>query len=133
MIQGRIFVTMQNIKTFRAFEDPFTEGHIFNIFPTTAASMTASSGLGVFNELSATHYGFVGQHIHKHSPRSIIYTFSKIRIMNHIFDVEGFPSNYSISQCKASAQLVKPVSTYVADFEMLLCQSEPCLSSISRT
>lgn len=124
MINSRVMVTMQNIKTFMAFEGSLTERHVLNIEPALAASMAASSGPGIFQKLSTACYSFVGQHIHKTSPRSIVYALSKPAILNHAFDIKSFTGDYAISDGKASAQFVKPVSSDVADLEMLFAQSE---------
>ena len=124
-------VTMQNNKTRGTRELSPTQRHI-NLSPASATSMTASSGLGILQELSTKCYLFVGHHIHKHFPRSVRYMFSKMMISDHIFDVKIFTSNYTVSQSEASAQFMQEVSTNVADFKMLSGKFESCLSSVCR-
>lgn len=132
MINSRVMITMQRQRAIRATEIPLGKRHVYNS-SASAASLAASSGLGIFKELSTACYSFVGQHIHKHAPRSIRYTFGEMMILNHSFDVKVFTGNYTILQGKASAQFMQPVSTNVADFEILSSEFKPCLSSVIGT
>ncbi len=131
MINGRVMVTMQRRRTFRTIELPLVKRHIHDN-PASTTPMTTPSSLWVMQELSTASYGFVGQHISKHSPRSIAYAFSQAMIFNHVFDIKIFTSNYPISQSEASAEFVKEVSPLVGDFEMLFSKFKSCFSPIFR-
>ena len=107
------------------------ERHVLPV-PTFGAFACSSTWVNS-NALSTTNYGFVGQKIEESSPGSIMYAFSEIIIMNHVFDVKMFNTDFAVSECKAFSELVQPVSSDIADFEMLFRQSEPCFSPVTGT
>lgn len=123
---------MANIQTFRAFEDFPTERHIFNIEPTFAASMAASSCFKVFDELSTAIYYFVGQHLNETIPRSIIYEFGIVGTVNHAFDVQLLNSDSAVSQGNTSTELMLKVRPLVSNLVVQFGYFEPCFSPVSR-
>ena len=124
---------MANSQTLRTMEGSLRENHILHIEPTVATSMTASSGLGVFDELSTECDLFVGQHINKYTPRSIQYMFGKMMVSDHSFNIKILTSDYTISSSKASAKFVQEITPLVSNLNIFFSQPEDSFPSVSRT
>jgi len=122
-------VTMQDNKTFRAFEDSPTQRHI-NILPTIIAPMTAPSCSWILRNASTACYSFVFQEICEHSPSSIANLPCPEAVIHHSLDIKLLDGDEGISIDNLPAQFVQEITPLVGDLELSLCQPESCLSPI---
>jgi hypothetical protein len=129
MITRGIKITMTNKTTIQTLESPLTERHLHS-GSAFGTSLTASSCLGVFNNLSTANYCFVGKHLEEISPRNIVYAFSEMMIFNHIFDSQLLDSNEGILFSEGMRKFMKEISSLVGNFEMTSSNPKPCLSPV---
>src|SRR3990167_4433661 len=122
---------MTNKTTGRTEELSFTKRHLFDS-PALTASLACVPWIH-FDNLSTASYCFVGQHLDKAIPRRIRYMLGKAMVSDHSFDIQILNCNEGIGFSYSVTHIMQEVSPLIGNFEMLLCQPGPCLSSVSRT
>lgn len=119
MIDSRVGITMTNKTTIRASESSFGEGHRC-ICSAPATPLTATSCLGVFQQLSTANYCFVGKHMVEFTPCNVKYVLSEVAL-NHSFDIKLLAIDDCVIFSQGMAEFVQEISPLVSNFQVLPC------------